>query len=612
MPQSDFPTFTAALRDLLITALSDQDLDTLCYDYFRAVYNDFAAEHTKGARIHRLIEYCERQRIFPQLLTQLRRLNPARYEQFTTVLSHQAVSLPPDRILQVNTTLQALQADYRQSLTVAVGPTAFVDDLQFRDREDLRARILHSRANHIELYGPAGSGKTYLFKHITRVPGFENVRSTYIDLAEDTWSVADIVPEVIAQLSGRPLVPSHDFSQLAQIIHDLNHGAPAITQVVFMFDSAAEAHRPFLDWLLSDAGLISNTELMGALALRQVQGVKLQVIIATRRRMLQTENYHANLFFEHVPIEPLEQQPSHPVEGMLTELADRRPFALQFEVSRQLSEKIYYLTGGHPKCARQLAFAVARADFRPTEHDWQVLFTTEVLPVISREMLASPAVNPDLLPTLWTLSVFRRFDQHLLATLLKDGVLPNNFVPEEIEDQARRLRLELAATGLVDEPGVGETMYTLNVAVRRVLSLSMQFNKPERYRAVNSASLKIYTDWLQSGQLAPDRTARIPIEIVYHWLKALETDPTVNRAVIGEQVCTALRNYWPLWLANLDDTYLRQMRDYWRTDKELRDTATRSTGDQHCFGALSHEVETFVANALTAQPIASPAGSSTP
>ncbi len=54
------PPSTADLRRFLIDAFGDEDLKTLCFDYFRDVYDDFTTGMTKGQMIHILIERCDR------------------------------------------------------------------------------------------------------------------------------------------------------------------------------------------------------------------------------------------------------------------------------------------------------------------------------------------------------------------------------------------------------------------------------------------------------------------------------------------------------------------------------------------------------------------------
>ena len=49
---------TADIRKFLTELFNDEELTSLCYDYFRDVYLDFALGMSKGQKIQRLIEYC--------------------------------------------------------------------------------------------------------------------------------------------------------------------------------------------------------------------------------------------------------------------------------------------------------------------------------------------------------------------------------------------------------------------------------------------------------------------------------------------------------------------------------------------------------------------------
>lgn len=73
---------TAAIRQLLIEALSDEDLTIWCYDYFREVYQKFALNMSFPRKVQLLIEHCDRNNLFDELLFLLKELNPNKYAQF--------------------------------------------------------------------------------------------------------------------------------------------------------------------------------------------------------------------------------------------------------------------------------------------------------------------------------------------------------------------------------------------------------------------------------------------------------------------------------------------------------------------------------------------------
>jgi hypothetical protein len=77
------PTWNrAALRDLLTSALDDQELTGLCFDHFDPVYQIFSDGMKKSDKVQTLLDYCIRQARVQELLDLVRRRNPAQYAQF--------------------------------------------------------------------------------------------------------------------------------------------------------------------------------------------------------------------------------------------------------------------------------------------------------------------------------------------------------------------------------------------------------------------------------------------------------------------------------------------------------------------------------------------------
>jgi formylglycine-generating enzyme required for sulfatase activity len=70
---------TADLRQFLTDYFSDEELTTLCFDFFPEVQNSFAAGMSKGQKIQLLIEYVQRREQLPDLLKVLRLQRPAQY-----------------------------------------------------------------------------------------------------------------------------------------------------------------------------------------------------------------------------------------------------------------------------------------------------------------------------------------------------------------------------------------------------------------------------------------------------------------------------------------------------------------------------------------------------
>ena len=89
-------TNTADIRQYLTNAYSDEDLTTLCFDYFRDVYDNFAAGMTKMAKIQLLLDHCQRRDLMTNLLAALERDRPEQYrKRFGQVVVEPAPAATP-------------------------------------------------------------------------------------------------------------------------------------------------------------------------------------------------------------------------------------------------------------------------------------------------------------------------------------------------------------------------------------------------------------------------------------------------------------------------------------------------------------------------------------
>ena len=73
---------TAALRDLIGAALTEDEFTALAFDYFRPVYNQFAAGQTLGQRVQLLLEHAARSGQMARLAALIQEINPARYREY--------------------------------------------------------------------------------------------------------------------------------------------------------------------------------------------------------------------------------------------------------------------------------------------------------------------------------------------------------------------------------------------------------------------------------------------------------------------------------------------------------------------------------------------------
>ena len=81
------------IRQYLTTAYSDEELGTLCSDYFRDVYESFTTGMTKAQKIQLLLDYCQRRDQLSNLFADLERDRP---EQYRRRFASTVVETPPE------------------------------------------------------------------------------------------------------------------------------------------------------------------------------------------------------------------------------------------------------------------------------------------------------------------------------------------------------------------------------------------------------------------------------------------------------------------------------------------------------------------------------------
>lgn len=86
-------TDTRAVRALLTDALSDEELTTLCFDYFRPVYDQFSAGMARTAKIQHLLEYAEKRQQVARLIELVGEVNPTQAAAYRERLRRGAVGL---------------------------------------------------------------------------------------------------------------------------------------------------------------------------------------------------------------------------------------------------------------------------------------------------------------------------------------------------------------------------------------------------------------------------------------------------------------------------------------------------------------------------------------
>ncbi len=77
---------TAAFRELLIATFSDDELRSLCFDYFREVFDKFSDGTGKADKISYLLEHCHHKMLWSELEERVKEKNLTQYKQFKSQL----------------------------------------------------------------------------------------------------------------------------------------------------------------------------------------------------------------------------------------------------------------------------------------------------------------------------------------------------------------------------------------------------------------------------------------------------------------------------------------------------------------------------------------------
>ena len=136
----------AAIRELVSAAFSDEELRTLCFDHYRAVYEQFTAGQSKGDRVLALVAHADKHGLLDNLLAQVKTANPHQYAVFES---------------RIRQPLPDLACPYR-GLEYFDVPHAGA----YFGREAMVAKLIDRlrEANFVAVVGPSGCGKSSLVR----------------------------------------------------------------------------------------------------------------------------------------------------------------------------------------------------------------------------------------------------------------------------------------------------------------------------------------------------------------------------------------------------------------------------------------------------------------
>ena len=540
-----------------------------------------------------------------RLLGEIKKRNPKEYRNFLAGQVLDAIGMSTGDIPIVKTGTKIVEKEILrlQKTAISQQKTMHERTLEFEDRNELFDEIRDDRdSSHVVLHGPSGVGKTHFLNHF---PNYfqerynHDTRCVFIDL--NTCEPENILAMAIKQLSGEKK-PNNNYLELATVISMLFKGEPGINRFYFLFDNA-DQNQAAIDYLFGPDNIIDNPTLNRILkGWGILEHIQLKIILAARHPVKPSTIYHAFSSALHKKMAPLSRQS---VQRILEKLMKERHIPPHLDLIEDLSDEVYYLTGGHPRCVKQMLMALAeRGCVKQTEDEWVQLYKDHVIAIIYAEMLKP--IDSEILSTVWNLSIFRRFDQPLLLGLLDRGLLPS--LPGDKSHQARDLRTKLEEINLFDTDESTSTI-TTNYAMRRAISLNMQHDALDRYKTLNVIALEIFLDRLQSSKAGIEkqieRMAINLFEILYHWTKLIEIDnceekPQPNAGLLCAKIHEAFENYLLFALAIIRNedrsAFFQLLGKRWKDDVELSETVRRVTRQDDCVQAIQQLLNKYNTN----------------
>jgi energy-coupling factor transporter ATP-binding protein EcfA2 len=408
------------------------------------------------------------------------------------------------------------------------------DELDQLDVERLRA----SRSPYVLIGAPAGYGKTTLLKRLIGI-----VRS---DRAlQQGWSVryvefgrpdGDRIPDLVWALTGQPMQgdPQAAIESVCQhVIQVLASPSSAGRRAVLLiFDAVERLEGTARQWLYA---------LLDALRRRtrpeRRELVVVRAIIAGRDVASFWQEYE-----EMVKLPVPRRIRIGPFDGRaIQQLVWGQVRAVQIDLDDQtvvqIAGEVAYLSGGHPRVARDLVDDLARQSFLIgpvatyfTARRAELL--RRYLSPVARELLGS--VEPDLGHAMDRLSVFRRVNANTIQALIAAGLLSPD--TDEIA-----LLGGLQKTHWLEGASIQEPFYRDRLT-RRVLALNMRYASAEsqmQHQRLNEIALDLYRGWIHSVGTDLFQSAQRLFSIVewlFHALQDERIDEHTLRAELWAHV----------------------------------------------------------------------------
>ncbi|MDM8532303.1 AAA-like domain-containing protein [Anaerolineales bacterium HSG25] len=142
---SSYQYNTTAIRQLLPKIFTDSALIMFCYDHFPTVYQQFQTDTSLNDRVSLLVNYCEQNQLFDQLLPLVRDINPNQFLEYDPVFrliaeAHQKQQVQPVCFFvsyKLESNLDGLLVAYLQQFLTKLGHAVYISSVSSRKTVNL-------------------------------------------------------------------------------------------------------------------------------------------------------------------------------------------------------------------------------------------------------------------------------------------------------------------------------------------------------------------------------------------------------------------------------------------------------------------------------------------
>ncbi len=247
-------------------------------------------------------------------------------------------------------------------------------------------------------------------------------------------------------------------------------------------------------------------------------------------------------------------------------------------------QNVLDISSGHPRAIRNLIAEIAEKNFDVSAeyfaHEQISLFRRNVLPIVTNQILGK--IAPDLRPIVQTICVFRKMLPEFLDVLVRAKEIDPTYLP------SLRLMGDLSATFLLGKPN---PLYEIDVVVRRILAMAIEFENPARYETLHQLALDTFGQWRQgksptgesseSGSSSDELVVTYIVEALFHRVRLLALQKIIKP---GDKIKTQLESDLKILGKKLADTTKfrigTSLKNAIEQDQELLEQLASLLGDE--------------------------------